>query len=51
MDRPVGYRSNQEWYSGGGYKVMDGPPYSMYVDPTTKEVERVPIVYMRKDLG
>lgn len=50
MARPVGYRSNQEWYSGQGYEVMDGPAYSTYVDPTTKEAERVPIVYMRKDL-
>lgn len=50
MDRPIGYRSNQEWYAGQGYEVMDGPGYSTYVDPMTGEVETVPIVYMRKDL-
>lgn len=50
MARPKEFRSNQDWYTRQGYEIVPGPDTAIYVDTTTKKVEMVPIVWLKKDL-
>lgn len=50
MARPAEVRTNQDWYMRQGYQVTPGPANGEYIDTTTKEVETVPIVWLKKDL-
>ena len=51
MARPKEVRTNQDWYGRQGYEVIPGPGTALYVDTTTKEVETVPIVWLKKELN
>lgn len=51
MTRPKKIRTNQDWYVGQGYEVIPGPETALYVDTTTKQVETVSIVWMKKELA
>ncbi|KAL2107153.1 hypothetical protein VUR80DRAFT_5654 [Thermomyces stellatus] len=50
MARPAEVRTNQDWYMRQGYQVTPGPANGKYIDTTTKEVETVPIVWLKKHL-
>lgn len=48
LERPVQFKSNEEWYRRMGYNPMPGPEYYDWVDPTTQTVTRVPLIFLRK---
>lgn len=51
MARPKVFVSNEEWYVRQGYIPMPGPEYFEWADPTTGEVENVPIIFLKKGLA
>lgn len=51
MIRPARFRSLEEWYLRQGYEPIPGPEFVDWVYPETKDVERVPIVFLRKTVA
>lgn len=50
MTRPKEVRTNQDWYARQRYEVLPRPATALYVDTTTKEVERVSFIWLKKVL-
>lgn len=50
ITRPKEVRTNQDWYARQGYEVLPRPATALYVDTTTKEVETVPFIRLKKVL-